>query len=51
VGVPVVNRLFKAPPSDFGIHCLMVVAAAMVLWGGGLLVKVFVARYIGTGMR
>ena len=51
VGVPAVNRLFKAPPSDFGIHCLMVVAAAMVLWGGGLLVNVHIARYIATGMR
>lgn len=51
VGVPTVNRLFKAPPSDFGIHCLMVLAAAMVLWGGGLLAKVLIARYIATGMR
>jgi len=51
VGVPAVNLIFKGPPSDFGIHCLMVVAAAMVLWGGGLLVNVLIARYIGTGMR
>jgi exosortase K len=51
VGVPAVNLIFKAPPSVFGIHCLTVAAAAMILWGGGLLVKVLIARTIATGIR
>ncbi len=45
VGVPAANLAFKAPPPAFGAHCLAVAAAAVTLWGGGLLINGFIARY------
>ena len=51
LGVPAANLMVKAPPSAFGIHCLTVAAAALALWGGGLLLKRLIARCVATGMR
>ena len=45
VGVPAVNLVFRDPLPAFGGHGLTVVAAAVALWGGTGLVKLF-ARYL-----
>lgn len=51
LGVPAANLIVNAPLPAFGMHCLTVAAAAMVLWGGGLLLKRLITRTVGTGMR
>lgn len=45
VGVPAANLVFRDPLPAFGRHGLTVVAAAVALWGGTELVKLFV-RYL-----
>ncbi|BBO84246.1 hypothetical protein DSCO28_48120 [Desulfosarcina ovata subsp. sediminis] len=46
LGVPAANLMVKAPLPAFGTHCLTVVAAALMLWGGGLLLKRLIARTV-----
>jgi len=51
VGVPAANLIFKAPLPAFGRHCLMVMAASLGLWGGVLLARYLIARYIEARPR
>jgi exosortase K len=46
VGVPVVNLVFRPPVPAFGKHGLMVIAAAVVLWGGVGLTKLLLDRQL-----
>lgn len=51
VGMPVANLVFKQPANAFGEHCLIVAAASVLLWVGGVGIKALIARNIEAGNR
>lgn len=44
VGVPAIHLVFQQPLPAFGEHCLAVVAAAVLLWVGGIFLRSLMGR-------
>jgi exosortase K len=49
VGVPTANQMFRNPAAGYGEHCVMVILAAVALYVGGRLIRLFGGRFLIPG--